>query len=101
MGSPDPRAHLLRRADAVADGYSDAELARRVRRGELARLQRGTYLTDPSLLPDEAAGRHRLRVAATTSELRVATVVSHVSAAAVHGLPLWGVRLNRIHVVHQ
>jgi Transcriptional regulator, AbiEi antitoxin len=99
MASPEPRAPLLRRADAIADGYSDAELARRVRRGELTRLQRGTYLADPSSLPDEATARHRLSIAATLAELRVPAVVSHISAAALHGLPLWGVRLTRIHIL--
>ena len=99
MTSLEPGAGLLRRADAIADGYSDAELARRVRRGELARLQRGTYVVDPSALPDEATARHRLSVAATMAGLRVPAVVSHVSAAALHGLPLWGVRLSRIHIL--
>jgi hypothetical protein len=99
MEVPGARAYLLRRSDAVADGYSDAELARQVRRGALTRLQRGTYLTDPSAVPDEATARHRFRITATAAELRVPAVVSHVSAAALHGLPLWGVRLERIHVL--
>jgi hypothetical protein len=99
MAPPEPRVHLLRRADAVADGYSDAELARRVRRGALLRLQRGTYVTEPSSLPDEATARHCLSIAATVAELRVPAVVSHVSAAALHGLPLWDVRLSRIHIL--
>jgi predicted transcriptional regulator of viral defense system len=98
---PEPRPQLWRRGDAIAGGYSDAELARRIRRGEIARLQRGTYLTDPAAMPDEAAARHRLTVTATMAELRLPTVVSHVSAAAMHGLPLWGVRLNRVHVLRQ
>jgi hypothetical protein len=101
MAILDPRAGLLRRADAVADGFSDVELARLVRRGELARLQRGTYLTDPTAAPAELAARHALRVAATISDLRVPAVVSHLSAAALHGLPLWGVRLSRVHVLRR
>src|SRR4051794_12990832 len=99
MSSPEPRRPLLRRVDAVSGGYSDAELARLVRRGELARLQRGTYMVDPSALPEEATARHRLSTAATVAELRVPAIVSHVSAGALHGLPLWGVRLSRIHIL--
>jgi hypothetical protein len=97
----DASAHLLRRADAVAGGYSDAELARCVRRGELTRLQRGTYLTDPTVLPDEAASRHVLVVSSTLAGLRAPSVVCSVSAAAMHGLPLWRVRLDRVHVLRR
>jgi hypothetical protein len=97
--APDPA--LLRRADALADGFSDAELARSVRRRELVRVQRGTYVRSPATLPDDAAARHRLVTAATTAELRRPGFVSHASAAVLHGLPVWGVRLKRVHVLRR
>jgi hypothetical protein len=90
---------LLRRADALADGFTDGELARAVRRNELTRLQRGTYARGPVVLPTEPAARHRLTVAATLADLRTPAVVSHVSAAALHGLPLWDVRIDRVHIL--
>ncbi|WP_135141774.1 type IV toxin-antitoxin system AbiEi family antitoxin domain-containing protein [Geodermatophilus sp. DF01_2] len=90
---------MLRRSDALADGMSDDELSRMVRRGELARLQRGTYLQDAATLSGTA--RHSAIVAATVAGLRVSAVVSHVSAAVLHGLPLWNVRLDRVHVIRQ
>src|SRR3712207_1364281 len=90
---------LLRRSQALAEGDTDGELARAVRRQELRRLQRGTYLRDVEPLPGDASARHRLRVAATVADLRIPAVVSHTSAGAVHGLPLWGVRLDRVHVL--
>jgi Transcriptional regulator, AbiEi antitoxin len=90
---------LLRRADAVAAGYSDAELARMVRREQLSRVRRGVYraTTEPPAV--DAAARHALLVRASIPELRSASVISHVSAAAMHGLPLWGVQLDRVHVL--
>jgi hypothetical protein len=94
-------ADLLRRADALTDGFSDAELARMVRRRDLTRIQRGTYLHAPGTLPTDSAARHRLRVAATVAGLRMDAVVSHVSAAALHGLPLWGTTLDRVHVLRR
>lgn len=100
MTDPEPTRHvLLRRADALADGLSDGEIARAVRRKQLRRLQRGTYLREPIALPTEPAARHRLIVAATMADLRIPAVVSHASAAAVHGLPLWNVRLDRVHIL--
>ena len=50
---------LLRRADAVQQGCSDAEPARLVRRGEVLRLQRGTCTSMPEAVPAEAAAGHR------------------------------------------
>ena len=90
---------LLRRSQAILEGYTDGELARAVRRRDLRRLQRGTYISNPAALPGEAGAAHRVTVAATVADLRVPAVVSHASAAAVHGLPLWGVRLDRVHVL--
>ena len=92
---------LLRRADALALGFSDDELAAQVRRGELVRLQRGSYVRTPAQVPIEQSARHRLVVAATIAGLRLTGVVSHASAAALHGLPLWDVRLDRVHVLRR
>jgi hypothetical protein len=99
---PEPEitpASVLRRVDALADGFTDAEIARMVRRRELTRVQRGAYATGPGRLPVDAAGRHRVIVAPTVAGLRAPAVVSHASAAALHGLPVWGVTLGRVHVL--
>jgi hypothetical protein len=85
----------LLRATALAQGLSDDELARMVRRRELIRLQRGAYL-DADTPPDE-----RLRLIATVTGLRVPGVVSHASAALLHGLPLWRIPTRRVHVTRR
>lgn len=77
-------------------GWSDAELDRLIRAGELARLRRGAYVD--SVLPITAADRHRLLIRATLAGLRRSAVVSHQSAAVLLGLPLWDVALDRVHV---
>jgi len=89
---------LRLRRTAVPD-FSDDELARLVRRREWAHLRRGAYLDGP--LPTDAAIRHRLLVRATVAALRRPAVVSHQSAAVLHDLPLWGVRLDRVHVIRR
>jgi hypothetical protein len=88
---------FLRRCDALTDGVTDGELARSVRRGELFRLRRGAYVRDVAVLA--GAARHTALVQAAVAELRVRAVVSHVSAAVLHGLPLWNVRLDRVHLL--
>ena len=86
----------LRRVDALAHGFTDGELARMVRRGEVIRLQRGSYLP-----PGSAITGHRANVLATAAELRRPGVISHLSAAVLHGLPLWGVTPQRVHLTRR
>lgn len=93
--SPEPpRLHLRR--EALEQGWSDGEIDRLVRAGELARLRRGAYVD--GVLPTAAAERHRLLIRATLAGLRRTAVVSHQSAAVLLGLPLWDVALDRVHV---
>jgi hypothetical protein len=89
---------FLRRA-AVQEGWSDDEIARLARAGQLQRLRRGAYLEGS--LPDDAAARHRLLVHATLAGVRRPAVVSHQSAAVLHGLALWDVALDRVHVTRR
>ncbi|UOX99724.1 type IV toxin-antitoxin system AbiEi family antitoxin domain-containing protein [Blastococcus sp. PRF04-17] len=93
------RSELLLRRDAVMTGRTDGELSRLVRAGGLVRLRRGAYVDQ--LLPPDAAAVHRLLVHATVAGLRREAVVSHQSAAVLHGLPLWDVPLDRVHVTRQ
>lgn len=97
MGATEP-PRLVLRAAAVTDGFSDAELARLVRRQALVALQRGAYLERPAASPAE---RHLAVVRATVAGLRVPGVVSHASAALVHGLPLFRIPLRKVHVIRR
>ena len=95
--TPEPSLHLRR--TAVAEGWSDDELGRLVRAGELERLRRGAYVA--GTLPADVAAVHRLLVRATLACLRRPAVVSHQSAAVLHGLPLWDAPLDRVHVTRE
>jgi hypothetical protein len=90
---------LLLRRDAVTSGVSDGELGRLTRAGELQRLRRGAYVN--AVLPATQTGRHRLLIRATLAGLRRPAVVSHQSAAVLHGLPLWDVPLDRVHITRR
>jgi hypothetical protein len=94
-----PLDDLILRRDALMTGLSDGELARLIRAGELGRLRRGAYVD--SVLPATGARRHRLLIRATVAGLRRPAVVSHQSAAVLHGLPLWGAPLDRVHVTRR
>ena len=96
VSAPTEHPVLVLRRQALDAGLVDDEIRRRRRRGEWTGLQRGAYLVG-SARPS-ARQQHLLMVRATLAGLRVPAVVSHASAAALHGLPLWGLRLGQVHV---
>ncbi|MQA15159.1 MAG: hypothetical protein GEV09_13600 [Pseudonocardiaceae bacterium] len=77
-------------------GYSDKEIRRMLRTGSLTVVRRGAYAVGTP--PDGAAARHELRLRADLEHLTDDAVGSHVSAAVLHGLPTWGISLERVHV---
>lgn len=79
----------------LAAGYDDHEVRRMLRDGSLHPIRRGAYV---AYAPDDAAAQHALLVRAALAELSPDAVVSHVSAAVVHGLRVWGVPLDRVSV---
>lgn len=83
-------------AELRAEGWLPAEVSRQVRRTELSRVRRGAYVSGP--LPEDADERHRQLVAATLPVLADDAVVSHRSAAVVHGLRLLGDPPARVEV---
>jgi hypothetical protein len=87
----DQRPLLTR--DLTSSGYSATELARMSRAGELVQLRRGAWVP---ALPEDEGLRHRLLVDATLA-LTADGVVSHASAAALHGLPTFG-PMTRVHL---
>ncbi len=61
-------------------------------------MRPGVYLEpdDPRL--SDPVEKHAVLTRTTVSKIAPDSVVSHVSAAVLHGLPLWQVALGRVHV---
>lgn len=84
--------------DLCADGFVHPELARMRAAGELRPLRRGAYSLDP-IAPTRIRDTHRELLLATDQLLtRDDAVVSHMSAAVLHGLPLWQSDLATVHL---
>jgi len=83
--------------ELAEEGYSYAEMARLTRAAELVRVRRGAYAlpTDEPLSPRAS---HLRLLAATVGQASSELVVSHMSAAALHGLPIWNEQLERVHL---
>lgn len=81
----------------VSQGFAPNEIEGRRRRGDFARVRRGAYAPPPAedLEPSE---RHRQLIAATVPQLRADGVISHTSAAVLHGLPVWASDLRTVHL---
>ncbi|MEU7138118.1 hypothetical protein ABZ942_01570 [Nocardia sp. NPDC046473] len=88
----------VQRREALAKGFSDAELRRLTARRSLRRLRPGSYVLPEAYEAMDREARYQVLVRATAGHLSAPAVISHQSSAAVHGLPLWGLPLDRVHV---
>ncbi|GAA0938479.1 type IV toxin-antitoxin system AbiEi family antitoxin domain-containing protein [Pseudonocardia zijingensis] len=92
MDSP----QIILRRQLIAAGWTDHELRRRERIGELLRVGRGAYVEAPGNRPRFEA-LHALLAGVHEERHAGDGVLSHVSAAVLHGMSTWGQRLDRVH----
>lgn len=86
------RRHLL------AEGCTDSQLLRPRRSGELRTIRDGAYVAADDARHRFPEVEHLLLVRSTLPRLASGAVVSHVSAAVLHNLPIWNVPTDRVHV---
>lgn len=80
-----------------SQGFDGRDLGRMRRNGSLLSVRRGAYVRDR---PAERtrAEEHRELILATVPQLHDGAVISHASAAVLHGLPTWPNAMDRVHV---
>src|SRR5580765_7619141 len=78
---------LMTRGDLVSRGFTDAEIRGAVRRGSVVRLTRGVFALGNDPAEILATERHTLQARAAAIRAP-GLVVSHLSAVALHGLPV-------------
>lgn len=86
------------RREALADGYSDRAIKRKLEAGEWQRVRAGAYVAGEVWRDLSEEDRHRVRARAVLRTSHPSTVLSHVSAALEHGAPVWGIDLTEVHV---
>ncbi|KQU36115.1 MULTISPECIES: hypothetical protein [unclassified Rhodococcus (in: high G+C Gram-positive bacteria)] len=91
-------SRLVLRQNALQDGYTDNELRRLYTRGDITRLGHGAYLDATRLDGLNRVEKHRVLLEAVMPALSSGAVMSHQTAALMHGWPLWAVDLTRVHV---
>jgi hypothetical protein len=78
-------------------GLDSYDIRRMTRAAELVAVRRGAYAVERS--DDQSVEQaHRDLIRATVPQLDDGAVISHGSAAVLHGLPTWSSALSRVHV---
>ena len=88
---------VLHRTALLAQGFTEDEIRTSRRTGRWVTVHRGTYCAADAVAALRYEQLHRLRAWAIASR-SPHLVVSHISAAAVWELPIWGVSLERVHL---
>jgi hypothetical protein len=89
---------MVRRAEALANGFADHELRALYERGGWVRLVNGVYVPSSRLAELSEHERHRLLIDAILPTISGDHVVSHRSAALLYGLPLPRGGFDKVHV---
>lgn len=91
---------VLLTRDLLKLGFDPVELRGQVARGDLTRIRRGAFVRDP--LPPDARreAQHKLQIMATYPQLGPSSVISHGSAAVLHGIPVWSGAISHVHLTH-
>jgi hypothetical protein len=85
------------RSDALSDGYTDHQIARKVRSGVWHRVRRGAYVNGELWQTLSQEDRHRVRARAVLRTSHPLTVLTHVSSAVERGAPIYDVSLDEVH----
>lgn len=91
---------LVRRPQLLEAGLAGGEIDRLVRAGRLRPLRRGVYRLDQDGVVS-AATAHVLRARAAAPIVADDSAFGHVTAALALRLPVWGIPLDRLHLVRE
>lgn len=89
---------VTQRRALLAEGSSESAIRRATVDGPLQRIRRGAYVAVDEVRSVPPWNRHLLLVTATAPKLGSGAVISHGSAAALHGLAVWPLPSARVYV---
>lgn len=92
---------LFTTAQAIACGYSEAEVASAVRAGNWTRLRRGVLIETSHFAQADERAQHVAQFRAVLLSSTKPTFASHLTGAVVHGLPLVGQPPALVSVTHR
>lgn len=86
------------RSELVASGMTDRDIWRLVRAGVLTRVRHGAYIPSELVKGLDEIAMMRVRSRAVLRRAHPSAVLSHHTALAEHGVPLWGVDPEVVHL---
>lgn len=89
---------VFTRRQAFECGYSNDDVRHLLGAKEWTRVRRGVYAESRTLESLTPTAEHLVRTHAVVLAVARRAIVSHTSAALVHGLPDWGLDLSLVHV---
>lgn len=88
---------IITRRGAHARGVTDSEIKRLVRNGTWTRLATGVYVPSTVYESGDDRARHAFRACALSANASGAAL-SHISAAVLHGVDVWEIPLDDVHL---
>ncbi|AZI58605.1 hypothetical protein EH165_11145 [Nakamurella antarctica] len=95
---PDDAVRPMFRQDLLREGTSDQELRGHLRSERWIPVVPGAYLPHGVAAQLSNQERYGVLIASALPKLGERSVLSHQSAAHIHGLPLWGIDMSKVHV---
>jgi hypothetical protein len=92
------RHGIFLRREALAIGIDDAGLARAVRAKVIHRVRHGTYVLGQQWATLDDVGRHLIRANGVLRTAKSEFALSHTTALALLGTPIWDLPLDEVHV---
>lgn len=92
---------FITRPELLDDGYDDRDIREAIRIGLLTRIGSGLYALSRTYTPLSPEDKLAARSRAVSHRHHGAVVLTHQSAAAIHGLPMWGTSLTEVHVTRR
>lgn len=94
----DSQFGVFLRPQAIAAGYSPREIQRRLGAAEWVVVRRGAYAIASTWRAMSSTERHLAMCFAVATKIGANAAISHTSAVALQGLPMWGHDLGEVHV---
>lgn len=99
IAADDPRlTPIMLRKELLASGHNEKSLAHALRRKDLDRVRWGAYVSGPTWTTMSEEQRYAVVCRAAYRQARTGVVLSHTSALPFLEAPVWGLRLDEVHL---
>lgn len=92
---------FITRPEILDSGYHDRDIREARSTGLLTRIGAGLYALSATYVPLTPEAKHLVRCRAVTQRLGAGVVLTHQSAALVHGMPVWGLDLDEVQLTRR